>query len=183
MILDFKWIYSFAANEYFYQCSHWWLTNGKLLKMTKMSDFSRIHVIQLFLVVFCDFQMHLTLRQIDRIFRFLSQIKAPFFYFNRLFVKYLLSSLRACRWLIISDYFSSIFPMLNSHKKSGFCSKKVSPSRFWLNTSVFVYVMTYQMRKTLSRSCAFKKNFYHFGVEISATFFEISSYTWKICTS
>ena len=59
--------------------------------------------------------MHLTLHQIDRFFRFLPQIKALFFYFNRFFVKYFLSSLRACHWLIISDYFSSTFPMLNSH--------------------------------------------------------------------
>ena len=83
-----------------------------------------------FLDIFRDFQMHLTLRQIDRFLRFLSQIKALFFYFNRFFVKYLLSSLRACHWLIISDYFSSIFLMLNSHKKNGFCSKTVSTSRF-----------------------------------------------------
>ena len=56
-----------------------------------------------FLVIFRDFQMHVTLRQIDRFFRFLSQIKALSFYFNRFFVKYLLSSLKACHWLIIND--------------------------------------------------------------------------------
>ena len=106
--------------------------------------------------------MHLTLRQINRFLRFLSQIKDLFFYFNRFFVKYLLSSLRACHWLIISDYFSSIFSMLNSHKKNGFCCNTVSPSRFWLNTSVFGYIMTYQMRTTLSRRCAFKKKFLTF---------------------
>ena len=31
-------------------------------KWRKMSDFSRIHVIQSFLVIFRDFQMHVTLR-------------------------------------------------------------------------------------------------------------------------
>ena len=30
------------------------------------SDFSRIHIIQSFLVFFRDFQMHVTLRRIDR---------------------------------------------------------------------------------------------------------------------
>ena len=120
-----------------------------------MSDFFQIHEIQF---IFRDIQMHLTLRQIDRFFRFLSQIKALFFYFNRFFVEYFLLSLIAYHWLIISEYLS-IFPMLNSHKKNGFCSKTVSLSHFLLNTSVFVYVMTYQMRTTLSRMCAFKKNF------------------------
>ena len=124
-----------------------------------MSDFFQIHVIPSFFIIFRDFQMHLTLRQIDRFFRFVSQIKALFWYLNRFFVKYLLSSLLACHSLIISNYFSSIFPMWNSHKKNRFCSKKMSPSRFWLNMSVFVYVMTYQMRTTLSRRCAFKKKF------------------------
>ena len=122
-----------------------------------MSDFSRIHVIHLFLVVFHDFQMHLTLCQIDRFFRFLSQIKVLFFYFNRFFVKYLLSFLRACHWLIISDSFSSIFPMLNSHKKNRFCSKKVSPSRFWLNTRVFVYFIRIKWEKPCRKSVPSKK--------------------------
>ena len=53
-----------------------------------------------FFVILRDFQIHLTLRQINRFFRFLSQIKALFFYFNR---------------------------FLNFHKKNGFCYKKVSP--------------------------------------------------------
>ena len=125
-------------------------------KMIKLRGFGRSRS---FFIIFRYFQMHLTLRQIDRYFRFLSQIKALFFYFNRFFIKYLLSSLRACDSLIISDYFSSIFPMLNFHTKNGFCSKMVSPSHFWLNTSVFVYGMTDQIRTTLSRRCVFKKNF------------------------
>ena len=82
-----------------------------------------------FFIIFRDFEMHLTLRQINPFFRFLSQIKALIFYFNR-FVEYLLLLLIACHWLIISDYFSSIFPMLNSHNKNGFSSKTVSPNRF-----------------------------------------------------
>ena len=70
-----------------------------------------------FFIIFLDFKMYITLRQINRFFRFLSQIKVLFFYFNRFFVEFLLSLLIACYWPIISDYFSSIFPMLNSHKK------------------------------------------------------------------
>ena len=113
--------------------------------------------------------MHLKIAKNDqkwlnyRFFWFLSQIKSFFFYLNRFFMEYFLSSLLACHWLIMSDYSSSIFPMLNSHKKNGFFSKKVSPSRFWLNTSVFVYVITYQMRTTLSRRCALKENFLTFS--------------------
>ena len=37
-------------------------------KWRKMSDFSRIHVIKSFLVIFRDFQTHVTLRQIDRFY-------------------------------------------------------------------------------------------------------------------
>ena len=86
--------------------------------VSKMIELRRFGKNRLFFVIFRDFQMYVTLRQIDRFFRFSSQIKALFFYFNRLFVEYLLSPLIACYWLIISDYFSSIFPMLNSHKKN-----------------------------------------------------------------
>ena len=96
------------------------------------SDFSWIHVIPSFLVIFRDFQMYVTSCQIGRFFRFLSQIKALFFYFNLLFLEYFLSPLRVCYWLIITDYFSSIFPMLNSHKKNGFFPKTVSQTRFRL---------------------------------------------------
>ena len=132
-----------------------------------MIDFSRIHVIRPFSVIlrhFLPISSGVTLRQIEIFFRFSSQIKALFFYFNRFFVKYLLSPLIACYWSIISDYFSSILPMLNSYKKNGFCSKTVSQSRFRLCTGVFVYVLTYQMGTTLWRNRAFKKIFDQFGL-------------------
>ena len=95
-----------------------------------------------FFVIFRDFQMYVTMRKIDRFFRLSYQIKALFFFFN-LFVKHLLSPLIACYWSIISDYFSSIFLMLNSNKKNGICSKTVSQSRFWVYTSVLVYAWGY----------------------------------------
>ena len=133
--------------------------------------------------------MCITWRQIEIFFRFSSQVKALFFYSNHFLVKYLVSPLIAlffysnhflvkylvspliaCYWSIISNYFSSILPMLNSYKKNGFCSKTVSQSHFWLCTSVFVHVMTYQMRTTLWRKCAFKKIFDHFRDLIETTF-------------
>ena len=130
-----------------------------------------------FFYITCDFQMHLSLLQINLFFWFISQIKGLFFYYNRFFVEYFFLSLLACDWLIISDYFSSIFIMLNSHKKNGFCYKKLSPSRFWLNTSVFLYVMTYQMRTTLSQRCLQKK-FLTFWAGDKCYFFKIFSYTF-----
>ena len=123
-----------------------------------------------FFVTFRDFQMYVTLRQSDRFFRLSSQIKALFIYFNRFFVKHLLSPLIAFYWSIISDYISSIFPMLNSHTKNGFCSKTVSQSRFQLYRSVFVYVMTYHMTTTLWQRVALKRNFNHFEDLIETTF-------------
>ena len=59
--------------------------------MIELREFGKIRS---FFIIFRYFQMYVPLRQIDRFFRFLSQIKALFFYFNRFFVKYLLSSLR-----------------------------------------------------------------------------------------
>ena len=62
-----------------------------------------------------------------------SKLKALYFYFNCFFVKYLLVPLRVCHWLIITDsYFSSIFPMLNSHKKNALFPKTVWQTRFCL---------------------------------------------------
>ena len=43
-------------------------------------------------------------------------------------------------WLIITDYFSSTFPMLNSHKKNWFFPKMVSQTRFCLFNCFLVYL-------------------------------------------
>ena len=108
-------------------------------------------------------------RSFFRFFLFLSEIKALFCYFNRFFVEYLLSSLLACYWLIISDYFSSIFPMLNSHKKNGFCSKKVLQVVFnnvfnKLNSSVFNERICYDLsnENNLVAKVCLKKKFLTF---------------------
>ena len=106
-----------------------------------------------FFTFFCDFQMHLSSTDFSDSYLKLKVFSSTLIAFCGIFVVFFIS-LR----LIISDYFSSIFTMLNSHKKNGFSYKKVSPNRFWLNTSVFLYVMTYQMRTTLSRRCH-QKNF------------------------
>ena len=44
-------------------------------------------------------------------------------------------------WLIITDYFSSTFPMLNSHKKNWFFPKMVSQTRFCLFNCFLVYLI------------------------------------------
>ena len=120
--------------------------------------------------------MHLTLRQIDRFFWFLSQIKALFFYFNRFCVKYLFSSLRACHWLIIGDYFSSIFPMLNPIRKMDFVLKGCHQVVFdW--TRAFSYMSWPSNENNLVTKVCLQKKFLTFWDGDKCYFFEISSYT------
>ena len=89
---------------------------------------------------FSLFSNALTFHKINRFFRFFLQIKALFFYFNRFFVEYLFSLLRACYWLIITEYFSSIFPMLHFHKKNEFQLPEKHYSDF-LSSTLFSYII------------------------------------------
>ena len=90
---------------------------GAKLRAFENREKSQIHGIQSFLVISRVFQMHVTLYRIDGFERFSSQIQGLFFYFNHFFAEYLLVPLRDYYWFIINDYISSIFRMLNSHKK------------------------------------------------------------------
>ena len=68
-------------------------------KLPKMIELRKFGKNRSFLVIFRDFQMQVTLSGTDRFFLFSSQIKALLFCYSRF-------------------YFSSIFPMLNFHKKN-----------------------------------------------------------------
>ena len=57
-------------------------------------------------------------------------------------------------------------------------SKTVSPSRFWLNTSVFIYVILSNENNLVAR-CALKKKILTFWDGDKCYFFEISSYKFK----